>query len=62
MEDKILTLKEVAKKLGVSTSWVYRKCRCGIMPHIQIGRVLKILEKDLQEWLNAHKIKEALRI
>ena len=62
MEDKILTIQEVAKKLGVSTSWFYRKCWCWIMPHIQIGGIRRILEKNLQEWLNAHKIKGALKI
>jgi excisionase family DNA binding protein len=62
MEDKLLTVEEVAKKLGISTSWVYKKCIARIMPHIKIGATTRFSEKDLQEWLNAHKIKGALKV
>lgn len=62
MEDKLLTLKEVAERLKVSQSWVYRKRRAGILPHIQIGRTTRVREKALDQWILDHETKGALKI
>lgn len=61
-EKGFLTVEAAAARLGVSKTWVYRKCQCRIMPHVQIGGVRRIPEKDLQDWLNGHKIKGCLKV
>ena len=62
MDNGFLTISEVAKKLKVSPSWVYKKCKAGIMPHVRIGNMLRFVEKDVEQWVNAHKIKGALKV
>ena len=62
MDNGFLTISEVAKKLKVSSSWVYKKCKAGIMPHVRIGNMLRFVERDVEQWVNAHKIKGALKV
>ena len=52
----IMTLGEVAKKLKVSTTWIYKKCKAGILPHVKIGGIIRIREADLRQWLEDHKV------
>lgn len=52
----------VAKKLGVSRSWVLRKVQAKIIPHIRIGGVIRFSERELETWINNHKIKGVLKI
>lgn len=58
----ILTLKQVAARLQVSPTWVYKKCRAGFIPHVKMGGVIRVREKDLEEWMTAHKIDGALKV
>lgn len=58
----ILTLPEVAQRLRVSRTWVYKKCEAGIMPHFRIGRMVRFREKELDEWLLRHWCKGAEKI
>jgi excisionase family DNA binding protein len=62
MEDNYLRAREVADMIGVSTAWVLRKAKCGIMPHIRIGGVIRFSEKDIDAWIKAHGIKGALKV
>jgi excisionase family DNA binding protein len=62
VDNGFLTISEVAKKLRVSTSWVYKKCKGGVMPHVRMGGVLRFAEKDVEQWVNAHKVKGCLKV
>ncbi len=60
--DGILTVDEVASKFRVSESWIYKKCKAGIIPHVRIGAVLRFVEKDVDAWFAAHKIRGCLKV
>jgi excisionase family DNA binding protein len=59
---RLLTIPEVAKRLKVSRRTVYRYIKKGELKTIRISqtplyRVLRISEKDLNQFLKKHKTK-----
>ena len=62
MGDVYLKAQEVADRIGVSTSWVLRKAKCGIAPHIRISGVIRFSEREIEAWIKAHGIKGALKV
>jgi excisionase family DNA binding protein len=50
-EDPILTIPEVARYLKVSKSKIYDLVSKQEIPHLRIGRNVRIREKDLQMWM-----------
>ncbi len=60
--DGYLTVCEVAKRLKVSRSWLYKKAHAGVIPHVRIGSVIRFVENDVDAWINGHKIKGALKV
>lgn len=61
-QNGILTARQVAMLLQVSESWVYKKCLAGILPHVKIGGIIRILEKDLYKWMESHQTKGKLKV
>ena len=49
--DRILTVPEVAEYLKMSKSKLYLLIQQKKIPHIRIGRNVRIRESDLQEWI-----------
>lgn len=62
MDNIYLTAKQVAEILQVSESWLYRKCKARIVPHVKIGSVTRFLQKDIDEWVESHRIKGCQKI
>lgn len=62
MDNGFMKIQEVAKKLRVSTSWVYKKCKAGIIPHIRIGNMVRFNRDEVEQWINGHKINGKLKI
>lgn len=50
----VLTLPEVAKKLRVSRTWLYKKCEAGLIPHLRIGKMVRFVETDILDWMKTH--------
>jgi len=46
-KDQLLTVKQVAERLGCSEDAIYQQCEAGTMPHKRIGRMIRILESTL---------------
>ena len=61
-EKGMLTVEGLAHKMGISTTWIYRKCKAGILPHLRIGGVVRFMEKDLEAWMAGHKVKGCLKV
>ena len=40
-----------ARLLGVRPSWIYEAVRDGRLPHVKIGRHIRFLRSDLEEWV-----------
>jgi len=52
MNDKLYTIPEVASYLKISKSKVYWLVQTHKIPHVRIGRNVRIREQDLEKWLN----------
>lgn len=49
--DEMLSVKEVADRLRVSTRWVYRRLKSGELAHFRLAGVIRISAGELQRWL-----------
>jgi excisionase family DNA binding protein len=55
-ELELLKPTEVARRLGVSKSWLYAAAKDGRIPHVRLGDEdgpLRFVPADLERWLNA---------
>jgi excisionase family DNA binding protein len=50
---ELMTIKEVAKKLGVSENWVYSHLRARepLVPHVRLGGNIRFREEDIDVWI-----------
>jgi excisionase family DNA binding protein len=48
---RLLTAREVAQRLGVTTAWVWAQTRAGQIPHVQLGRYRRFREEAIEAWL-----------
>ncbi len=48
---RLLTVEEVAERLGVTKDWVWAQARTGRIPHVQLGRYRRFREEALEAWL-----------
>jgi excisionase family DNA binding protein len=51
MTDTVYTIPEVARYLKLSKSKVYYLVQRGELPHIRIGKNVRIREQELRDWL-----------
>ncbi len=56
MDDKIFTIPEVAGYLKMSKSKVYTLVQTRKIPHIKIGRNVRVREGDLKKWIEKNVI------
>ncbi len=52
MSDRLLTRQEAADRLGMSTVTLWRMVRDGRLKVCKIGRMVRILESDLQMYMD----------
>jgi len=52
MEEKVYTIPEVATYLKLSKSKVYYLVQTRKIPHLRIGRNVRIREVDLKKWMD----------
>lgn len=55
MNEQLYTIPEVAKYLKMSKSKVYAMVQRGTIPHIRIGKNVRIRDTDLTKWLEKHQ-------
>lgn len=60
MNDKIMTIPEVASFLKLSEAKVYLLCQSGEMPHIKLGRNIRVWESELLAWLEKQAVKNGI--
>ena len=56
MTETIYTIPEVAKYLKISQSKVYYMVQRGQIPHVRIGKNVRITERDLLAWLDKNRV------
>jgi excisionase family DNA binding protein len=49
---RLLTVDDVADRLGVTKDWVCAQARAGRIPHVQLGRYRRFREEALEKWLD----------
>ena len=50
---RLMTISEVSEYTQISKSKLYLMVRRGEIPHIKIGKNVRVLESDLEEWIMA---------
>ncbi len=55
----MLTVKQVAQKLSISSSLAYRMVRTGEIPSYRIANCRRIKEEDLAAYIERSKVVEA---
>ena len=53
--EKLLTPKQLSELLQVDLSTVYLWTHTEFIPHFKLGRCVRFIEKDVQEWLEQRK-------
>jgi excisionase family DNA binding protein len=48
---RLLTVEEVAERLGMTKDWVWAQARAGRIPHVQLGRYRRFREEAIERWL-----------
>jgi excisionase family DNA binding protein len=61
MSSELLTANEVAERLRVPPSWVYRAAREGDLPSVRCGRYRRFDEGDVERWIARQKESPATR-
>ena len=51
MSQSLLTASDVARILGVPTSWVYEQSRRGRIPTVTLGRYRRYRREAIDDWL-----------
>jgi excisionase family DNA binding protein len=59
--EKFYTLEQVAEMLGVNYQLIYRLVRSGDLPALKIGRIYRITQDGLDEYLKAQNTQSANR-
>ena len=61
-QPEILTIPEVAERLRVTTKTVYGLCQRGELPSFRVGRVLRCLKADLDQFIKRQRASEGASV
>lgn len=50
--EPFVTVAEVARHLGVPRSWVYERTASGDIPHVRVGRYVRLRLSEVDRWLD----------
>ena len=56
MENSLISLKELAKYIGVSKATIYRYVKRKKIPAIKIGRLWKFRREGIDKWLKKQEV------
>jgi excisionase family DNA binding protein len=51
LSGSLLTARQVARQLGVPTSWVYEQSRRGVIPSVSLGRYRRYRAEAIADWV-----------
>ena len=54
--DRLLSVKQVAERLSVTTATVYGLCAAGRLPHVRILNVIRIAQSDLATFITSCRV------
>ena len=47
--ERLLSVRQVASRLGVSTSTIYNLCREGKLPHVRVSNAIRLAPEALED-------------
>jgi len=59
--DRLLSVKQVAENLGVTTATVYSLCADGRLAHVRILNTIRVAPSDLAAFIDSHRSPAAVR-
>jgi excisionase family DNA binding protein len=59
LAEPLLDTAVAARLLSVRPSWIYEAVRAGRIPHLKIGRHIRFLRSDLEDWVVSRRIGES---
>jgi excisionase family DNA binding protein len=54
-DQDLLSVAEVCQEIGMGKSWVHRRLKSGEIPNIRLGNNIKVVRRDLQEYLGSQR-------
>jgi excisionase family DNA binding protein len=51
MDQNLISIKEMARKLAVPASWLYFRTRTNDIPHYKVGKYVRFDESEVWDWL-----------
>ena len=51
MNQRLVSINEMAKKLDVPVSWLYSRTRTNDIPHYKVGKYVRFDESEIWAWL-----------
>jgi excisionase family DNA binding protein len=51
MNQILISVQEMAKRLDVPISWLYARTRTNEVPHYKVGKYVRFNESEVWEWL-----------
>jgi excisionase family DNA binding protein len=55
--ERLLLPEEVADRLQVGVKWVYAAAQRGDLPHIKVGRYVRFVAADIDQWIEERKVR-----
>ncbi len=52
---RLLTVRDVARVLGLSTATIYRLCKTGELLHLRVANAVRVHLNDLRAFLVSHE-------
>lgn len=56
LAEPLLDAAAAARLLSVRPSWIYEAVRAGRLPHLKIGRHIRFLRSDLEDWVLTRRV------
>jgi excisionase family DNA binding protein len=54
-DERLLTVPDVAQRLGVGKDYAYDLVTRGGLPHVRIGRLIRVRPAQLARWVSEHE-------
>lgn len=56
LAEPLLDAAAAARLLAVRPSWIYEAVRAGRLPHLKVGRHIRFLRSDLEDWVLTRRV------
>ena len=58
MSKEFLSVNELSERLNIKRSTLYAMTKAGKIPHFRVNRLIRFMEREVEEWMESHRVKE----